>query len=454
MQKPSLPPGTRDFGPQEMLKRNHIIDVIRKVFEKYGFQPLETPAFENLNTLTGKYGDEGDQLLFKILNSGDFLSKVTEEEIQGGYKKVLPKISKKGLRYDLTVPFARYVVQNQHEITFPFRRYQIQPVWRADRPQKGRYREFYQCDADIIGTQSLLCEAEALQMVHEVLHELNFKKFTVHLNHRKLLQGIAEALGEPTQIQALCVAIDKLDKIGEDKVFEQLERKGFSATACSQLKEVFSIHGTNEEKLEQLSTFLKDTPTGPTGIQEVSQILKNTSLLSQGETNLVISPTLARGLTYYTGAIFEVTADEVAIGSIAAGGRYDNLTDIFGLPGLSGMGFSFGLDRIYLAMESLESFPPLLQQSSVKVMLANFEEECQEKLLEVVAQLRAQGISSIIYPDGVKLKKQLAYAAKTQIPYVIIIGEEECKNNIYLLKNMATGEQIKCDPTELLEKLR
>jgi len=439
IQKPTIPQGTRDFSPKEMTKRNYIFDTIRAVFRLYGFKPIETPAVENLSTLLGKYGEEGDKLLFKILNSGDFLSKTTDEELLlRNAVKLTNKISEKGLRYDLTVPFARFVVMHRNEIVFPFRRYQIQPVWRADRPQKGRYREFYQCDADVVGSDSLLNEVELIQMIDEV-----FKRFGIRvcikINNRKILSGIAEIIGEADKIVDITVAIDKFDKIGLEKVNEELTSKGISEKAIKQLQPIIALSGSNREKLNTLKTILKSSETGLSGVKEIETIfdkIELTPLVSALDLDL----TLARGLNYYTGAILEVKALDVEIGSIAGGGRYDNLTGVFGMPGVSGVGISFGADRIFDVLNQLNLYPENLTQQT-QVLFVNFGEKEEEYILPILSELRKSGISAEIYPEAGKLKKQFSYADDNHIPFVAIVGENEINENKITLKNMATGEQ-------------
>lgn len=452
-EKPSIPKGTRDFGPEKMLKRQFILNTIKQVFEKFGYQPLETPAMENLSVLTGKYGAEGDQLLYKILNSGDFLSKSNESDFQSGSKSMLPKICKKGLRYDLTVPFARYVVMNQHEITFPFKRYQIQPVWRADRPQKGRYREFYQCDADVVGTDSLICEAEIMLMIMEVMANLGLTDFTIKLNNRKLLTAITDFIGEHGKEAAFCVAIDKLDKIGREKVEEELTNGGFSEEAVKKLDPVFKIEGSNSEKVTKLETLFVDSVLGKEGIDELKKIFNYLNDFGASDDSIELDLTLARGLSYYTGTIMEVRANNSTIkSSITGGGRYDNLTGVFGLEGVSGVGFSFGVDRIYDVMEDLKLFPDEFE-SSTKVILVNFDEESTKTSLQIISQLRAVGIKGEVYPDAVKIKKQMNYANKKGVPYVLMIGENEIKEGRYQLKNMKSGEQFKLTVDEIISHL-
>jgi histidyl-tRNA synthetase len=449
IEKPSIPKGTRDFGPQTMAKRKFIFRTIEKVYQKYGFLPLETPSMENLSVLTGKYGDEGDQLIFKILNSGNYLQKAQNLT---DYKALTPEISEKALRYDLTVPFARYVVMNRHELHFPFKRYQIQPVWRADRPQKGRYREFYQCDADVIGTNSLLCEAEIIAMLHEVFNNLSLKNFTIKINNRKILRGISEIADCKGKESDLCVAIDKLDKIGKEKVLEELQSKGFNHTSLQNIDPIFSFQGSNSEKLSFLKSFLKSSEEGQKGVEELEQMLALAAKLYTGKLNLELDITLARGLSYYTGAIFEVKANDTEIGSICGGGRYDNLTGLFGLPDLSGVGISFGVDRIFDVMETLSLFPQETIQSS-KLLLCHFDEQSYNYCLDLITKIRAAGINSEVYPEISKLKKQLTYANAKDISNVIIIGDEEINSGILGLKNMETGEQTKLSIEEIINTL-
>lgn len=439
-QKPSLPKGTRDFGPEIMVKRNYILNTIRGVFEKFAFMPLETPSMENLSVLTGKYGDEGDQLLYKILNSGDYLSKTNPEDLQNGYKPLTSKIAEKGLRYDLTVPFARYVVMNQHNITFPFRRYQIQPVWRADRPQKGRYREFYQCDADVVGTDSLICESEIVLMINEVFSQLGIKDYTTKINHRAILSGIANYIGATGREQDFFVAIDKLDKIGVERVLEELSNKGFNNSSIDKLRPLLIHTGAYEDKITLLKSYFTKDEVGTKGVAEIEQVIRHLGEFGSKDNQLELDFTLARGLSYYTGAIFEVQVNNVNIGSVSGGGRYDNLTGSFGLKGVSGVGISFGVDRLYDVMEELQLFPNEAQ-SSIQLLITNFDSKSETHALRLLAQLREQSIKSEIYPERVKLKKQMNYANKKSIPYVLMVGEEEIKANKYALKNMTTGTQ-------------
>jgi histidyl-tRNA synthetase len=438
-QKPSIPKGTRDFTPNEMVRRNYIFDTIKGVFQMYGYMPVETPAMENLDTLLGKYGDEGDKLLFKILNSGDFLSKVTGNELSARNSSHLTgQISEKGLRYDLTVPFARFVVQHQNEITFPFKRYQIQPVWRADRPQKGRYREFYQCDVDVVGSNGLYNEVELIQIVDAVYRKLNIN-VVVKLNNRKVLAGIAEIIGESQRLVDITVAIDKLDKIGLEKVNLELEERGLSQSAIDKLQPILALTGSNREKLAMLSDILKDSEIGLKGIEELITVLDLSESVDL-HTNIELDLTLARGLNYYTGAIFEVKALDVEIGSITGGGRYDDLTGIFGLKGVSGVGISFGADRIFDVMNQLELYPENVT-AATQVLFVNFGAREAAYCLPLAATLREGGIRTELYPDAVKMKKQMAYADKKGIRFVAIVGENEMKENRITLKNMLQGEQ-------------
>lgn len=439
MQKPSIVKGTRDFSPEEMAKRNYIFDTIREVYKLFGYKQIETPAMENLTTLMGKYGEEGDKLLFKILNSGDYLSDITDDELLSkNSNRLISKISEKGLRYDLTVPFARYVVMHRNEITFPFKRYQIQPVWRADRPQKGRYREFFQCDVDVVGSDSLMNEVELIQITEEVFKRLNIR-VCIKINNRKILSGIAEVIGEPDKIVDITVAIDKLDKIGLEKVNEELVAKGVSPTAIEKLQPVILLDGNNNDKLSTLKEILSASKIGLSGINEIEFILKKTALLAP-EADVQLDLTLARGLNYYTGAIFEVKALDVQIGSITGGGRYDNLTGIFGLPNVSGVGISFGADRIFDVLNQLNLYPDNSIQGT-KVLFLNFGERESDYMLQVIKKFRKESIPSEIYPDYDKIKKQMSYANSYKIPYVVIIGENEINENKITLKNMTTGEQ-------------
>lgn len=444
-QKPSIPKGTRDFGPAEMAGRNYIFDTIRSVFKKYGFNPLETPSMENLSTLLGKYGDEGDKLLFKILNSGDAFAKVQSQELENSNALSL-KVCEKGLRYDLTVPFARYVVQHQNELAFPFKRYQIQPVWRADRPQKGRYREFYQCDVDVIGSKSLINELELVQIVDEV-----FAKFGINvcikINNRKVLQGLAEVIGHPDKLVDITVAIDKIDKIGLDAVKEELLQRGIDEQGIATIEPVLLLSGTTEEKLTVMKGILASSEAGMKGLAELEELFGYISVAGIKQ-EVEIDLSLARGLNYYTGAIFEVKAKDFAIGSICGGGRYDDLTGIFGLPGMSGVGISFGADRIYDVLQGLDKFPKEAIVGT-KVLFSNMGDAEVAYTLPIIASLRAQGINCEIYPDKTKLKKQFDYAAKKNIPYFAIVGEQEIADGVVNIKNQITGEQIICKKDEI-----
>lgn len=451
--KPSLPKGTRDFGPLQMARRNYILDTIKDTFRLFGYQQLETPAMENLSTLTGKYGDEGDQLLFKILNSGDFLKNVNFDDIAAGAPKVLPKVAEKGLRYDLTVPFARYVVMNRNEIVFPFKRFQIQPVWRADRPQRGRYREFYQCDADVVGTDSLICEAEILLMIRRVFSHLQLTDYTIKINNRKILTGISEVIGEPGREGDLCVAIDKLDKIGWEKVQEELQQRNFGAEAIAKLSPIVALENSNAEKVAFLEDFLKGSETGQQGLKELKEVFEVLAGFGEGEEKVAFDVVLARGLSYYTGAIFEVKINNVSIGSVAGGGRYDNLTGVFGLPDVPGVGFSFGVDRIYDVLEELKLFPES-QLDGTQVMIGYMDNAGMAYALKVLSQVRAKGISAEIYPEATKLKKQFNYADKKSVPYVMIVGSQEMEEQKVTLKNMKSGEQEMLPVEEALARLQ
>jgi histidyl-tRNA synthetase len=448
-QKPNIPKGTRDFGPAEMARRNYLFDIIRTVFNHHGYVPIETPAMENIDTLLGKYGDEGDKLLFKILNSGDFLAGMDQPDLKSDNRNALSlKICEKGLRYDLTVPFARFVVQHQNEIEFPFKRYQIQPVWRADRPQKGRYREFYQCDADIIGSNSLLNEADLICIIDEVFHKLGLRVI-IKVNNRKILAGIAEYIGQPGKISDITVAIDKLDKIGPEAVNQELQMKGVTVQAIYKLEPLFAISGSNTDKLEKLQKLLQASPSGVKGIEETTLLLQYIRTLGlNAEVELDFS--LARGLNYYTGTIIEVKALDAEIGSICGGGRYDDLTGIFGLKNISGVGISFGADRIYDVMEHLNLFPNETAISS-RILLVNFGEKEALYSLAILKKLHAAGISAELYPDAARLNKQLSYANAKFIRYVVLAGENEINQGLLTLKNMVTGEQHKVKPDELVE---
>ncbi len=453
MQKPTLPKGTRDFGPATMSKRLFIFDTIRQTFRHFGFQPLETPSMENLSVLTGKYGDEGDQLLYKIVNSGDYAADLTPADLAAGSKAMLPKIAEKGLRYDLTVPFARYVVMNRQALPMPFKRYQMQPVWRADRPQKGRYREFYQCDADVVGTDSLLCEAEIVLMIHNVMRGLGLTNFTLKVNNRKILTGIAEVIGADGMEVPLTVAIDKLDKIGKDKVLDELRERGFPDESLTRLLPIFSFTPNMTETLSVLKTWLAESKTAQTGISELEETLRLVGQYGLTNPQLELDVTLARGLSYYTGAIFEIKANGISIGSIGGGGRYDNLTGTFGMPGLSGVGISFGVDRIYDVLEELNLFPATTGQSTRVLLTCLDGAEGMAVALPLLTQLRAEGIPAEVYPDAAKLKKQLDYANQKQIPYVVLIGPDEIKTGLLTLKNMTTGQQSHHTAEELIGRL-
>ena len=447
MNKPSIPKGTRDFSPVEMAKRNYIFDTIKEVYALYGFQQIETPAMESLQTLMGKYGEEGDKLLFRVLNSGDYMSKLSDEELlERNSLRLSSKICEKGLRYDLTVPFARYVVMHRDELQMPFKRYQIQPVWRADRPQKGRYREFYQCDADVVGSDSLLNEVELMQIVDTVFTRFGIR-VQIKINNRKILSGIAEVIGEPDEIVDITVAIDKLDKIGLDKVNEELKADGISDEAIAKLQPIIALSGTNEEKLQTIREVLADSETGLKGVEETQFILD--TLKGSLNNEIQLDLTLARGLNYYTGAIFEVKALDYAIGSITGGGRYDNLTGIFGMPGLSGVGISFGADRIYDVLNGLDLYPKEAVNGT-KLLFINFGDKETAYCLPVVRACRAAGISTEMFPDKAKMKKQMSYANAKAIPFVVLAGDNEIAENKFTLKNMTTGEQHLVTTEELI----
>ncbi len=444
--KPSIPKGTRDFGPAVVNRRNYIFDTIRTVFVKYGYQAIETPVLENLATLTGKYGEEGDKLLFKVLNNGDFLQKANREALAAGDSaELLPSIADKGLRYDLTVPFARFVVMHQNELAFPFKRYQIQPVWRADRPQKGRYREFYQCDADVVGTNSLMNEAELVQIYDEVFQKLGVE-VEIKVNNRKILYGMAEAAGIASQFMDMTIAIDKLDKIGIEGVRREMERKGIPSAAVDRVEEMLAV-----KTLSPLKTLMADSETGLRGIAELEEFHRYFYTYPAGNA-VVFDITLARGLNYYTGCIFEVKAKKVEIGSIGGGGRYDDLTGVFGLKGVSGVGISFGADRIYLVMEELELFPDRLTDS-LQVLLVAFDVATHTYAFRCLQQLRSAGINAELYPEPAKLKKQMKYANARSVPYVVLIGEDEMKRGELTLKNMATGAQDQRDLAAIIAEL-
>ena len=441
-QKPSIPKGTRDFSPSEVFKRNYIFDIVKKHFQTFGFQPIETPSFENSDTLMGKYGDEGDRLIFKILNSGDYLNKVDDATYGSKNSNALTsKISEKALRYDLTVPFARYVVMHQNEIDFPFKRYQIQPVWRADRPQKGRFREFFQCDADVVGSDSLLQEIELVQLYDAVFTDLKLTGVNIKLNNRKILSGIAEVIGAQDLLIDFTVALDKLDKIGEEGVKKEMAERGLTPEAIAKVEPLFSLSGSNLEQLQALKDLLKDSETGSKGVEELTYIVSTIEGLGLQSAKLSIDVTLARGLNYYTGAIFEVGAPEgVKMGSIGGGGRYDDLTGIFGLKDVSGVGISFGLDRIYLVLEELGLFPESIDQS-LQVLCLNFGDKEALASLKLVSALRKNGIKSDVYPSNAKINKQFKYANNRNVPYVISIGENELAENAFVVKHMESGEQ-------------
>lgn len=451
MNKPSIPKGTRDFSPTEMSKRNYIFNTIRHVYSLYGFRQIETPAMENLSTLMGKYGEEGDKLLFKVLNSGDFLKGIAAEELQDGATgRLAARLCEKGLRYDLTVPFARYVVQHRDELQMPFKRYQIQPVWRADRPQKGRYREFYQCDADIVGSDSLLNEVELMQIVDTVFSQFGIR-VAIHINNRKILAGLANLIGFPQKMIEIATAIDKLDKIGLDNVKEELATSGISPEGIEKLMPIFNIEGNNSQQLDTMAALLANDETGKKGVEELRFVIDSLESLNLNNT-VTIDLTLARGLNYYTGCIFEVKALDVEIGSITGGGRYDNLTGIFGMPGLSGVGISFGADRIYDVLNQLNLYPTDTTLAT-KVLFINFGEKEAVCCLKTATMLRKHGISAEIYPDSTKMKKQMNYANAIGVPYIALIGENEINSGLVSLKDMTTGEQMQLSPEQLVEKL-
>ena len=468
--KPSVPKGTRDFSPAEMAKRNFIFDTIKGVFRKYGYQQIETPSMEKLETLTGKYGDEGDKLIFKILDSGDFLEKAPSmklfaQQLNGDFspkdqtlfnrftsKTLLPEISEKALRYDLTVPFARYVVQHQNEITFPFKRFQVQPVWRADRPQKGRYREFYQCDADVVGSASLLNEAEFIMIYDEALSLLGLKDFSIKINNRKILSGIAQVIDKNDSIIDMTVAIDKLDKIGFDGVVKELIERGFTQADIDHIKPIILLEGSNDEKLASLRAALQNSEIGLQGCEEIETVFNYVAACKPLTAKLELDITLARGLNYYTGAIFEVKTNEVAMGSIGGGGRYEDLTGMFGLKGLTGAGISFGADRIYDVLEELNLFPQSAEQST-QVLICCFDEQGEKYGLPLLQNLRSQNINAELYPAGAKIKKQMEYANNKQIPYTVLIGSDEMQSGLLTFKNMESGEQEKLSAEEILKRV-
>ena len=451
-QKPSIPKGTRDFSPAEMARRNYIFDTIRQAFKLYGYKQIETPAMENLSTLMGKYGEEGDKLLFKILNSGDYLKPVGDEELtERNCARLASKLCDRGLRYDLTVPFARFVVQHRDELTMPFKRYQIQPVWRADRPQKGRYREFFQCDADVVGSDSLWNEVELLSLIDTVFRNLKIRT-CIKLNNRKVLSGIAEVIGEADKLIDITVAIDKIDKIGIDKVNEELSQKGLNDEAISRLRPLLELSGSNSEKLQTLSELLASSEIGLKGIEELKEVLDGINTLGH-ECDVELDVSLARGLNYYTGTIIEVKALDVEIGSITGGGRYDNLTGVFGMSGLSGVGISFGADRIYDVLNQLNLYPEEIS-NTVKVIFVNFGQAEAVQSAKYIAQLRQQGISAELYPDSTKMKKQMNYVNDNKIPFVAIIGETELQDGTIAVKNMNSGEQKTMSINELIDALK
>jgi histidyl-tRNA synthetase len=452
--KVGIPKGTRDFSPTEVAKRTYIINTIKTAFENFGFQPIETPSFENSSTLMGKYGEEGDRLIFKILNSGDYLAKANEALLASKDSlKLTSQISEKALKYDLTVPFARYVVQHQNEITFPFKRYQIQPVWRADRPQKGRFREFYQCDADVVGSQSLWQEVEFIKLYDTVFTQLGLQGTSIKLNNRKILSGIAEVIGAQDKLIDFTVALDKLDKIGQEKVEQEMLAKGIPEEAIQKLSPLFSFNGTNQENLDALANLLTTSEEGTKGVEELRFLINSIEKLGLQSANLTLDVTLARGLNYYTGAIFEVGAPAtVKIGSIGGGGRYDDLTGIFGMKNMSGVGISFGLDRIYLVLEELNLFKEV-SLPKPKVLFINFGEAEALFSLNAITKLRANNIKAELYPDAAKMKKQMTYANKREISYVVLVGSKEIENNSYTLKNMSSGEQTECSLEELINQI-
>lgn len=454
-QKPSIPKGTRDFSPIEVVQRNYIINIIKNNFTNYGYQPIETPTFEKSETLMGKYGEEGDRLIFKILNSGDYLKKVDAKLFEEkNSQKLTSKISEKALKYDLTVPFARYVVQHQNDISFPFKRYQIQPVWRADRPQKGRFREFFQCDADVVGSTSLWQEVELVQLYDSVFTQLGLNGVTIKLNNRKILSGIAQVIGAEDKLIDFTVALDKLDKIGEEGVKTEMATKGISETALEKLQPLFSLKGDVSEKLVILKNMLSSSEEGLKGIKELEFIISEVNTLGLQSAILELDVTLARGLNYYTGAIFEVTAPEgVQMGSIGGGGRYDDLTGIFGLKDISGVGISFGLDRIYLVLEELNLIPETVS-ASTKVLFINFGKEEARYAMKTINQLRKDGISSELYPDAAKMKKQMTYADRKGIPFVVLAGDNEMASQTYTIKEMYTGNQNTLTFSELKDYLK
>ncbi len=452
---PSIPKGTRDFNPQEVAKRNYIRNTITSSFQHFGFQPIETPSFENYDTLMGKYGDEGDRLIFKILNSGDYLSKVDSALYESKNSSFLTsKIADKALRYDLTVPFARYVVQHRNDISFPFKRYQVQPVWRADRPQKGRFREFYQCDADVVGSKSLLQEVEFIQLYDDVFDKLGLKHVTVNINNRKILSGIAQVIGAQEKLIDFTVALDKLDKIGEEKVKQEMLNKGIDQKGIDKLQPLFELQGSFDAQIDNLKIMLASSEEGLEGIKELSFIYSVINSIGLKSISLRLNLTLARGLNYYTGAIFEVSPPpSVTIGSIGGGGRYDDLTGIFGLKNVSGVGISFGLDRIYLVLEELNLFPKTVSNNT-DVLFINFGDKEALFALKTINMLRQKGFNVELYPDKVKMKKQMTYANKRNIPFVVLIGDEEMKTETFAIKKMISGEQTKCNFSEMIDLIK
>ncbi len=451
--KPSIPKGTRDFSSSEIAKRRFIFETIQGVFESYGFEPIETPSFENSSTLMGKYGEEGDRLIFKILNSGNYLQKVSDEILsKKDLNQLTAKISEKALRYDLTVPFARYVVQHQNEIVFPFKRYQIQPVWRADRPQKGRFREFYQCDADVVGSDSLWQEVEFVSLYDAVFSKLGLDEVVIRINNRKILSGIAELIGAGDRLIDFTVALDKLDKIGREGVLKEMREKGLSESALAKLEPVFDLSGSNLQKLQALESMLSDSEIGQRGVEELRFVLENLEELKLESARLELDITLARGLNYYTGAIFEVQTEKMKLGSIGGGGRYDDLTGIFGLKGMSGIGISFGLDRIYMVLEELSLFDEGVVKKP-KALFVNFGDKEALYALKAIQDLRRRGVRAELYPSSAKMKKQMNYADKREIPYVVLAGEEEMKTGKFGVKNMRTGQQQDCNRDELMRLL-
>lgn len=453
-QKPAIPKGTRDFLPLEVARRNYIFDTIKQSFRNFGFLPIETPSFELSQTLMGKYGEEGDRLIFRILNSGEKQKKADLQALEeGNLARFANSLSEKALRYDLTVPFARFVVQHQNDLSFPFKRYQIQPVWRADRPQHGRYQEFYQCDADVVGSDSLLYEIDFVQLFDEVLTNLGLPAFTIHINNRKILSGIAEVSGESDRLIDITVALDKLDKIGEEGVIKELQEKGVAESSIEKIKPLLTLSGSTKERIEIMKNYLVSSEIGLKGIEELVFVLDTVNKLGVERANIVFDVTLARGLNYYTGAIFEVKADGVKMGSICGGGRYDDLTGLFGMPNMSGVGISFGADRIYDVLKELELFPKEVGQG-LEVLFVNFGETEQAHCLPLVKDIRKNGISCEIYPTKAKMQKQMKYANDIQVKYVAIVGENEMENDIIQLKNMETGEQEEVSVEELIVKIR